>query len=202
MPGYEAVLFDFDGVLVDSEPVHHACWAEVVRPFGVDLDWTSYSRDCIGVADRAMIETLCAKRDPPVPFDLLWAEYPRKKQLFRARMCSADAVSREVRDLLQVLGSYRLAVVTSSGRSEVEPILAAAGILQLLETVVYGEDVQRLKPAPDPYLLAAARLGVKRALVVEDSAAGVASGRAAGFEVFVVDTAARMPERLRAHLKI
>jgi beta-phosphoglucomutase len=196
---YEAILFDFDGVLVDSEPVHYACWTEILAEHDLQLDWDTYCRECIGVADREMLGRLCAQRDPPIPLERLLAEYPRKKQMFRERMLAADAVAAETRELLEGLREkHRLAVVTSSGRAEVEPILAAAGILDRFQAAVYSRDVERLKPAPDPYLEAARRLDVRRALVVEDSDAGEASGRAAGFDVLRVKTAADVPDAVRA----
>ena len=94
------------------------------------------------------------------------------------------------RDLMSMLPAlerdYSLAVVSSSACVEIEPLLRAGGLREHFGTIVGGEDVQHHKPAPDPYLLAAERLGVHRALVIEDSAAGIASGRAAGFEVLAV----------------
>jgi HAD superfamily hydrolase (TIGR01509 family) len=181
---YEAILFDFDGVLVDSEPVHWRCWNEILAPFGVFLDWDRYCERCIGVSDRDMIATLCAQFEPPLPFDDVWAQYPRKKELFSGRMIEAGAIGADVIDLVRELrANHLLAVVTSSGRREVEPVLELSGILPHLTTAVYGSDVKRLKPAPDPYLLAIQRLGVHKALVVEDSEAGLAAGRAAGLDV-------------------
>ena len=189
MPRYEAVLFDFDGVIVDSEPVHFGCWLEILTPFGIPLDWDTYSENCIGVSDRAMLAFLCGRVQPPVPIDALAAEYPRKKDMFRDRMLQIG-LSADVCDLIRELRpNYKLAVVTSSGIREVEPILEAAGVMDLLDTVVHGGSVQRHKPAPDPYLLAVERLGVRKALVVEDSAAGIAAARAAGLDVVPVPKA-------------
>jgi beta-phosphoglucomutase len=199
--GYEAVLFDFDGVLVDSEPVHWHCWNEILAPYGASLDWDRYCAHCIGVSDRAMIETLCAQFDPALPFDEIWSQYPRKKELFRERMAKPDTVSEDVLDLVRTLHpNYRLAVVTSSGQREIEPILQISGILPSLSAVVYGGDVKNLKPAPDPYLLAVQRLGVSRALVVEDSEAGLAAGRAAGLDVLHVPQQSLMCAAVREKL--
>jgi beta-phosphoglucomutase len=199
---YEAVIFDFDGVLVDSEPVHFECWLEILAPHGVTLDWNTYNEHCIGISDRAMIRMLCEKASAPLDFDKLWLDYPKKKELFRDRMMRADALSIEVRKLLEDLRSqYKLAVVTSSGRREVEPILERAGILASLDAVVYGDNVANLKPAPDPYLLAVEKLGVSRALAIEDSAAGIASARAAGLDVIELkrqsDLVSAVWERIR-----
>ena len=103
-------------------------------------------------------------------------------------------------ELLPQLHEYQLGVVTSSGQSEVEPLLQDAGLHGLFRTMVYGGDVKQLKPAPDPYLLAVKKLGVRTALVVEDSDAGEASARAAGLDVLRVRTQPEMPALLRRRL--
>jgi HAD superfamily hydrolase (TIGR01509 family) len=200
MSRYDAILFDFDGVLVDSEPVHFVCWQEILQPFGLTLDWKTYCEQGIGVSDRAMLAMLCKQSDPPLDIELLAAEYPRKKDIFRTKMLAAPSISRTVIDLLDSLADYKLAVVTSSGRNEVEPILEAAGIRSRFHAAVFGGDVKHLKPAPDPYRLAVERLGVSRALVIEDSEAGIASGIAAGLDVLRVPTQEAMPELVRLHL--
>jgi beta-phosphoglucomutase len=195
---YEAILFDFDGVLVDSEPVHFTCWQDILAPFHITLDWDYYEANCIGISDRAMLETLCRRKDPPLEVDVLMAEYPAKKALFRDRMLAGEPISAAVRDLVAELAKdFRLGAVTSSGRTEVEPILEASGLLRHFKTVVYGGDVQHLKPAPDPYLLAMRRLGASRGLAVEDSAPGVASARAAGLDVVEVPTQSEMCRLVR-----
>jgi HAD superfamily hydrolase (TIGR01509 family) len=96
---------------------------------------------------------------------------------------------------------FKLAVVSSSSCSEIEPLMVAGGIRQHFDTVVGGGDVKIQKPSPEPYLLAASRLGVEKALVLEDSAAGIASGRAAGFEVLPVRHPTEVPELLRRRLR-
>jgi HAD superfamily hydrolase (TIGR01509 family) len=200
LPAYQAILFDFDGVLVDSEPVHFACWRETLMPFGIHLDWDTYRRRCIGITDRAMLEELCHLASPPLDIEELWREYPRKRIRFRQRMLRGEPISGDVKALMELLQEYRLAVVSSSGRAEVEPILAAGGIRGRFGAVVCREDVARHKPAPDPYRRAAELLCVTSALVVEDSEAGIASGRAAGFDVLAVPAAPQMPALLRNHL--
>lgn len=197
---FEAILFDFDGVLVDSEPLHYECWCEIITPHGLQLSWENYEANCIGVSDRAMIETLCRVTGRPEAFDAIWAEYPAKKALFRRRAVESVPMPQATRDVLVALESYRLAVVSSSGRAEIEPVLESAGVRQHFETIVTGDDVKRLKPSPEPYHTAAQRLGISRALVVEDSPAGIASGRAAGFEVLEIARAEEMAGLLRARL--
>ena len=194
MPRFDAILFDFDGVLVDSEPLHWACWAEVLAPLGVILDWEFYRDRCIGIDDREMLRMMAARSDPPLDWEELWQRYPAKKETFRARTIAAPPFPAGIAEMLgRLSGSYRMAVVTSSGRSEIEPLLEAAGLLQYFDTLVCARDAPRHKPAPDPYLLAAERLAARAPLVVEDSEAGIASGRAAGFEVLEVKNPADVP---------
>jgi len=197
---YEAILFDFDGVLADSEPVHFECWQEIVQTFGLDLDWKTYCEQGIGISDRKLLGFLCDRADPPLDVELLVAEFPRKKDLFRARMLERQPFSTEVFELLPELRDYQLAVVTSSGQTEVEPVLEQAGLRNFFHAVVYGGDVKQHKPAPDPYLLAVEKLGVRSALAVEDSNAGETSARAAGLDVLRVGTPPEMPALLRQRL--
>jgi beta-phosphoglucomutase len=200
VPHYQAILFDFDGVLADTEPIHFDCWRETLQPFGIDLQWDWYRAHCIGVADRLMIENICRHAAAPVDPDLVWPAYPAKQKLYGRRVFDAPPFPQEVLEMIRSLDAHRLGVVSSSGRAEVEPLLIRAGIREHFGVVVCGEDVDRHKPAPDPYLLAARTLSVTEALVVEDSAAGLASGRAAGFDVLHVPHASRLPALLRALL--
>ncbi len=200
VPRYEAIFFDFDGVLADTEPLHHACWRETLLPFGIDLQWDWYRANCIGVADRAMIENICHHAAAPVDPNLVWPSYAEKQELYGRRVTETPPFSREVLDLIRSLDGHPLGVVSSSGRAEVEPLLVRAGIREYFSVVICGEDVEHHKPAPDPYLLAARTLSVTHALVVEDSQAGVASGRAAGFDVLHIPHPAQLPALLRARL--
>jgi HAD superfamily hydrolase (TIGR01509 family) len=84
----------------------------------------------------------------------------------------------------------------------VEPILEACGLRGHFEVAVFGEDVTRHKPDPEPYRKAAGLLGISRALVVEDSEAGVASGRAAGFDVLRIPDPHEMAALVRRRLSL
>lgn len=195
---WDSILFDFDGVLADTEPIHYDCWKQILAPFGIDLDWNFYANECIGVSDRFMIERLAGARNPPIPFDDIWRESGRKQILFRARLETEAPFLPETLSLVRNLHrSFKLGVVSSSGRQEVEPPIEKAGIHHCFEAFVCGREVANLKPAPDPYLRAAELLGVKKPLVVEDSDAGVRSAKAAGFDVLRVSSADAVARELR-----
>lgn len=201
MNPFDAILFDFDGVLIDSEPLHCACWAEVLKPLGVRLEWDFYSRHCIGIDDREMLRMMATQADPPRDWNQLWAQYPAKRDLFRERTLKAPPFDAALGGLLDELhGVYKMAVVTSSGRSEIEPLLQAAGLRDYFEAMVCGREAGGLKPSPDPYLLAARELSAKAPLVVEDSEAGIAAGRAAGFEVLAIKNPGDVPRSVRERL--
>lgn len=185
---WDALLFDFDGVLADTERVHHACWSEVLKPLGVTFDWEFYRRECVGISDRTLAERFGAGQQ----------ECQLKQALFRLRLEQKPPFHPDTLDLIRELqASYALAIVSSSNRLEVEPPVERAGIRPCFQTVVCAQDVERLKPAPDPYLRAAALLSSQNPLVIEDSDAGVASAQAAGFEVLRVSAPEAMPGELR-----
>ena len=187
----DAILFDFDGVLVDSEPLHWQCWREVLAPAGFDLTWDYYAAHCIGIKDDDMGQLAPTRSFP----ELLAA----KRDLLRQRAPAAGLVTDAVRDLLREL-AVPLAVVTSSSRLEVDPILESGGIYNCFDAFVYRESVTHLKPHPEPYQAAAAQLGARRPLVVEDSDPGVRSASAAGFDCLQIPSQPEMPRLLRARL--
>ena len=197
---FDSILFDFDGVLADSEPVHFDCWTAILSPLGIPLTWEAYCAECIGITDRAMLEVLARQKDPPHDVEDLWQYYPRKKALFREKAYANPPIPEATRELIRTLSAYRLAVVSSSGRAEVEPVLQRAGIRECFETIITGEDVTNRKPHPEPYLLAAEKMGVSRPLVVEDSDPGVAAGRAAGFKVLQLKSPYELSEALHKEL--
>lgn len=198
---YEAVLFDFDGVLMDTEPMHFACWSEALRPLGFHMDWDTYAERCIGTSEEVTMQIFAASQNPPLDLEAVRARYPLKKELFRTRIADELPFAPGAREFLESLdGRYGLAVVTSSSREEIEPLLERGGVRHHFGAVVCAEDVSRHKPAPDPYLLAARLLEARSPLVVEDSDAGMESARTAGFDAVRIPAPAQMVELVRAAL--
>ena len=201
MPEFDAILFDFDGVLADTEPVHWACWAEVLQPFGIALEWEYYRGHGIGIDDKEMLRTLAGLASPPLDWRTLFAEYPRKKELFRRRVFAVPPFDPALDAFLENLHrTYKLAVVTSSARGEIDPLLVRGGLRRHFDALVGAEDVTHYKPDPEPYRRAAELLGARTPLVVEDSTTGTASGRAAGFAVLAVAAPSQMPVLLTRRL--
>jgi beta-phosphoglucomutase len=197
---YDALLFDFDGVLADTERVHHRAWNQTLEPLGIQLDWAAYQKNFVGVADEVALRERLHIVDQGVDRDGLVA---RKQALFRQGLEESQPFLADTVRLLEEISSmYTLAVVSSSYRSEVEPPLIRGGIRTCFQLLITGEDIQNFKPSPEPYLLAAERLGARQPLVIEDSDAGVAAGRAAGFEVLRVSAVESVGREVRERLGI
>ena len=131
--------------------------------FGVDPDWDWFAKNCIGVSEHDTLQSFRFLASPPLEFDALWAQYPRKKELFRERIAEGVPLAPGGRELLHELhGRYRIAVVSSSSRREVQAALEVAGVWDYFAAAVCGSEAGKLKPAPDPYLRAAELLGSKR----------------------------------------
>ena len=193
---HDALLFDFDGVLADTERVHHRAWNQTLEPLGIQLDWPAYQKNFVGVADEVALRERLGLSDQ----DGLVA---RKQALFRKGLEESQPFLPDTINLLEeIRRMYTLAVVSSSYKTEVEPPLVRGGIRPCFQLLITGEDVKNFKPSPEPYLLAAERLGAKRPLVIEDSEAGVASGLAAGFEVLRVSAVENVGREVRERLGI
>jgi HAD superfamily hydrolase (TIGR01509 family) len=199
---FKAFLFDFDGVIADTEPFHWRAWQQVLAPYSPDLDWETYQRHCIGISDVKMLSVFSEITKKSITMDEVRSLYPQKRKIFQLLATAQPIVDERLVELLSGLNDRQLAVVTSSNQAEVEPILMQAGLLNVLGTVVYGNDVTHYKPHPEPYQLALARLGVAppEAVVFEDSAAGVRSGLDAGCHVVTVKAPEDLVELVEATL--
>jgi beta-phosphoglucomutase len=203
MPGSDSILFDFDGVLADTEPVHFACWREILAQYGINLEWDFYCRNCAGVDDREMLKIMANLAPSPVEWEVLWNRYPEKKEMFRGRTLAHPPFAPGLAEFLKGLSeTHKLAVVSSSGRAEIEPLLTAGGIRDYFAATVFGREAGPMKPQPEPYLMAAKLLDSRSPLVVEDSASGIASGRAAGFEVLIIASPAETISAVRSRLAV
>lgn len=182
----EALVFDYDGVLADTEPLHWKSWAALFQPYDVQLTWEEYGRIGRGVSDIQMFASL-VKNAPRLPVDeLMRLNLKRKREVCEWSLAESP-IPQETIKLLTTLKASRIGLVTSSERAEVEPILRAAAIYEKFDAFVFGEDVAAHKPAPDPYLLIAKNLGVSTGIAFEDSESGLHSALAAGFKAVKIE---------------
>ena len=193
---YEGLLFDFDGVVVDSEPIHFNCWLELLDPLGIRPSWDWFNSHCVGIADTELFETI-ASLNPHATGDQVRAVYPEKNARYREAMRHSPPFAPGLAALLAELtqGGVPYGLVTSSSREEVVPILAVGGLS--FNPCIFRDDVTFRKPHPEPYLKATAALGVPRILAIEDSHHGANSARAAGLDVLQIVNAQDLVSKLR-----
>ena len=185
------VVFDFDGVLADSEGLHLAAFQDVLSARGWTLARATYFDRYLGFDDRDLLKTFLADHDFEVAdaeLDAIVAEKGRKydarvqgnKILFPA---AAACVAR-------LRGTFALGIASGSLHDEIADILRANDLEQAFEVVVGADDVAKSKPAPDSYAAAVKRLGVRPedAVAIEDSNWGLMAAKAAGLKTIGITT--------------
>jgi beta-phosphoglucomutase len=168
--GAAAAVFDFNGTLSDDEPVLARVYQEL-RP---ELTPDEYFARWVGHTDEEILGP-----DP--------ALIRRRIERYNELVSDGSTVGEEVRAAVRFAAArVPVGVVSSAYRAEIDPVLAVTGLAEVFTIVVSLDDVTRGKPDPEPYLLAAERLGIRAGelLVFEDTAVGVAAAKAAG--AFVV----------------
>ena len=189
----KALVFDYDGVLADTEPLHWKSWAALLQDYGFQLTWEEYCRFGLGVSDDRILQ-LAIKKAPHLSLDELSRQNLQRKRNVCEWSLAEIPIPKETVELLAKLKGYKVGLVTSSNRAEVEPILRARQIYEKFDAIVYGEDVSANKPAPDPYLLIAKMLGVSTGTAFEDSEPGLTSARAAGFKAVRVERPSKLAQ--------
>ena len=175
----KAVLWDMDGVLVDTGPYHFAAWRELFRSVGRELSEAEFQRT-FGLRNKAILQATLGEL-PPERIEELSL---RKEELFRRAIAGKAQATPGSLALLRRMKDAGLltAVVSSAPRLNVETLLASLGVSDAFDLIVAEEDVERGKPDPQGYLCAAERLGVAPAdcVVIEDAPGGVEAAKRAG----------------------
>jgi len=196
-PHRQAVIFDMDGVVVDSEPLHQLAFLEVFDALGLAGRHGLEFSDYLGKSDEAVWVDFLARHDVGRSKAELTAwKQNRLIEMIRERAPLFPGVPGLLR---QLAARHPVGLASGSLHPVIDAVLELEGIRSHFGAVVSAQDVPRGKPAPDVFLRAAEQLGVDpaRTWVVEDSEAGVAAGKAAGMTVVAVTTS--LPAgRLRA----
>ena len=172
-----AWIFDFDGVLVNTMETHFACYRQALAEAGIPIDKAQFFSQA-GMTGREQISWFASRAGVSVDAD---AVYRRKGEIFQERKPEARKIDCMV-ELLHLLRGQgrRVAIATGSSSRSVRPVIDRFDLGP--DALVTAEDVQRGKPHPDLFLLAAQRLGVppEQCIVVEDSDVGIECARRAG----------------------
>jgi HAD superfamily hydrolase (TIGR01509 family) len=195
---FAATLFDLDGTLVDTLPMHHRAYADVLAPHGVQLSYKQYKDNAAAPGRVSIPRFVRAAGGDPDALPAVAEIHAAKKVRF-AELMGGQPLPRlpAAAELERCAGRTPTALVTSANRAGAELIVASQGWTEVFDTIVCGDDVERGKPDPEPYLLAANRLGVapQACLVFEDAPEGIRAALAAGMTVVdVVEPLRSVPE--------
>jgi HAD superfamily hydrolase (TIGR01509 family) len=187
-----AILFDFNGVIIDDEPQHCEALTVTLAEYGIALDRETYYREYLGFDDRECFRFTFERQGRPRDAAALAEAIERKAEHY------ASAIRRSMRlvpgaaEFVRAAAAdgFALAVVSGALRREIELVLDVAGLRHLFGVVVAAEDVAACKPDPQGYIRAREALGLEpaRCVAVEDSLPGLAAARAAGLRCAVLTT--------------
>jgi len=192
-----AVIFDLDGTLVETEPLHFAAFNEVLRGDGIEIGFDDYTARLIGLNDRDCFATVLRENRKDASDGHVVELIARKTVVYQAIIAERDVLypgaEKFVRDCAH---RFPLMIVTGTLRAEAEAILGRAGIRELFLDIIAAEDVERGKPEPDGFIAALGRIGyllrqrdpvlADECLVVEDTQAGIEAARRAGMKVLAL----------------
>lgn len=193
-----AVIFDFDGIVADTEKLHYLAFERILAPMGLGIEWEEYVRACIGFDDRDVFRLRLGGAGDAPDGEALVALVDRKAHAFIDLVQEQGAplypgVWTLIRRLREA--DVPLAVCSGALRSDIEAVLRAAGVGQSFEIMVTAEEVERSKPDPESYRLALQRLRerhpareirAERVVAIEDTPAGIAAAQGAGLSVLAV----------------
>ncbi|OIP35866.1 MAG: HAD family hydrolase [Deltaproteobacteria bacterium CG2_30_66_27] len=193
----EAVLFDFDGILVDSEPMHYRAFTEVLDPLGMGFPWKEYVEIYMGFDDRdAFREAFRAKGIDLDDATLATLVAAKSGAFLRGLRDGVTAYPGAVPMIESLHAAGRpLALCSGALRSDIDPILTKLGVARRFDVIVSADDVRRSKPDPESYALAFRRLSGAyptsltvpgKSIAVEDTPAGIRSAKGAGLRVLAV----------------
>lgn len=192
-----AIIFDLDGTLVDTEPLHFKGFSEVLAAEGIELDREDYFQRLIGYNDRECFTVVLREHARDVPRPIIDALIARKAARYMELIHDEDLFYPAAQEFVrQCARRFPIVLATGTLRVEAETILRRAGLRELFLDIVAAEDVERSKPAPDSFAMALLRLQRHsefgppmrpgECMVIEDTAAGVEAAHAAAMKVLAI----------------
>ena len=207
MSTLQALIFDFDGVIANTEPLHYAGLHQTLKEIGIELTEAEYYADYLGYDDRGCILAALAANHRPADAAVVGRLMKRKAEAYLESVRHHQVIFPGVPEFVhEAAHAYPLAIASGALRHEIEYILDTAGLRPAFLHITSAEDVTRGKPDPQPFLLALKALQQRDAgliptscLVIEDSLPGVRGARAAGMKVLAVTNTHTVQDLHEAH---
>jgi HAD superfamily hydrolase (TIGR01509 family) len=207
----QAIVFDFDGVIANSEPLHLLAFQQALAEDGVELSATDYYSRYLGYDDVGMFEALGRDRGLPMDGGRVTELVSRKGDRMQDLLRSGSVVFPGALDFIrEAAAAVPIAIASGALRHEIDEIIDAAGIANLFATIVAAGDTPESKPSPAPYRLAFEQLREKtgraldprRSVAIEDSRWGLESARGAGLRLVGVTSSYSAGELSSAELVV
>ncbi len=205
------VIFDFDGVIVDTEPLHYRAFQTLLEPLGLGYGWDSYVADYLGFDDRDAFREAFRSRGVPLKEPELAALIQRKGEVFLEIIAAGVKPYPGAVELISgISGRLPLAICSGALRSDILPILEQFALESAFDIIVTADDVSVSKPDPACYRLTLERLAAacprkgiapESCIVIEDTPGGIAAALGAGIAVVGVTTS-YPAERLAGTIRI
>lgn len=207
----KAVIFDFDGVIANTEPVHMRAFQLTLGEDGITLTEEEYYSNYLAYDDKTLFKTVLKDKEITHDETVIRELMERKSGHYESIIKDNIEILPGVKDFIGKLsGKYRLAIGSGALRQEIADILEFAGIEDYFEVIVSAEDVENCKPAPDVFVEVLRRLNASgtgsdtispdECLVVEDSVSGVEAALSAGMKCLAVTNSYSAEELSRAHI--
>ena len=196
MKRFSAIIFDMDGVIVDSEPLHQKAFETLFEELGRKHDHGIVFHEYYGRSDKVLLKDFIEKHN--VPFELEDLTQ-RKLKYFVHYLRERRPVFKELHSLVPELARhYKLAIASSNFRSVIDVVMEISGLRPHFNVIVGYEDIRFTKPDPEIYFTAAKRLAVRpsQCCVIEDAAMGVQAAKMAGMTCIGL-TSSLPPEKLQ-----
>lgn len=192
----KAIIFDCDGVIADSEPIHMSAFAQVLSEEGINLTKQDYFDHYLALDDRGCFSKAFARQGDVLSVDHQTELVKRKARYVEQKMLERLELLPGAADLIRTASqSYPLAVASGALRHEIERILDRGSLCDCFRVIVSAEDVERCKPDPEPFLKALQLLNLSldpiepaECLVIEDSIHGVRAAQEAAMRCLAVTT--------------
>lgn len=193
----DAVIFDFDGVIVDTEPIHYQSFQKILEPMGMGYSWLEYTATYMGFDDRDAFREVFRAAGENITSDKLQELINQKATIFEQVIAGGVTPYPGVIELIIELAAHSIPLAISSGalRSDIMPILEQLNIKQYFSHIVTADDVPQSKPHPASYLKAKEKLlssfpdnlsSSSIIYAIEDTPAGIQSAKGAGLSVIAV----------------
>ena len=184
-----AIVFDFDGVLADSEPLHLKAYQALLEPQGIHLDEAAYCERYLGYDDEGALRKIAEDYGLLLGDEEIELLIVEKGHVFERLVGEKDVLYPGAADCVRRLAAaWPVGVASGALRADIDLILRGARVGELFAFIVAAGDTERTKPAPDPYLRAAQlhRVPPSACVAIEDSRWGLESARAAGMRTIAV----------------